>query len=201
MIGALRPYPSRNQACRGSGGFRFITGGGSLSKSVARPATVTAMDDLRKHLVNLLNMEGAHIGFDAAVRDFPAELRGLKPAGAPHTAWQLLEHMRLAQWDILEFSRDAKHVSPEFPEGYWPGSEAPASDTAWKKSIEKFHHDLSEMKKLVSNPSNDLYAKIPHGEGQTLLREALLVADHNSYHIGQIMLVRKILESGAHERS
>jgi len=159
------------------------------------------MDDLRKHLVNLLNMEGAHIDFDDAVRDFPAELRGARPPGAPHTAWQLLEHMRLAQWDILEFSRDAKHVSPDFPEGYWPQSEAPRSDAAWKKSIEEFHHDLSEMKKLVSDPGNDLYAKIAHGQGQTLLREALLVADHNSYHLAQIVLVRKMLESAAQERA
>ena len=158
------------------------------------------MDDLRKHLVNLLNMEGAHIDFDGAVRDFPVELLGVRPAGAPHTAWQLLEHMRLAQWDILEFSRDAKHVSPKFPEGYWPPSEAPGSDAAWKKSIAAFRHDLSEMKKLVSDARNDLYAKIPHGEGQTLLREALLAADHNSYHVGQIVLVRKIVEAAARER-
>jgi hypothetical protein len=158
------------------------------------------MDELRKHLVNLLDMEGGHLHFDDVVRDFPAELRGVKPAGAPHTAWQLLEHMRLAQWDILEFSRDAKHVSPEFPEGYWPPSEAPATDAAWKESIDKFRHDLSEMKKLVSDTSNNLSAKIPHGEGQTLLREALLVADHNSYHLGQLQLVRKLLESAASER-
>lgn len=151
------------------------------------------MDDLRQHLLNLLDMEGAHIGFDAVVKDFPPELRGVKPAGAAHTAWQLLEHMRLAQWDILEFSRDAKHVSPEFPGGYWPESEAPGSDAAWKKSIAEFRHHLSEMKELVSDAGNDLFAKIPHGEGQTLLREALLVADHNSYHLGQLVLLRQML--------
>jgi hypothetical protein len=146
-------------------------------------------------------MEGAHIDLDDAVRDFPVELRGVKPAGAPHTAWQLLEHMRLAQWDILEFSRDPKHVSPDFPEGYWPQSEAPGSDAAWKKSTEHFHRDLSEMTKLVSDPGNDLYAKIPHGEGQTLLREALLVADHNSYHLGQIVFLKKMLQEAARKRS
>ena len=155
------------------------------------------MDDLRKHLVNLLNMDGAHIDLDAAVRDFPAELRGVKPSGAPHTAWQLLEHMRLAQWDILEFSRDAKHVSPKWPEGYWPSSDAPASDAAWKESIAKFRKDLQRMKALLNNASEDqLYAPIPHGEGQTLLREVLLVADHNAYHLGQLMYVRKMLEAG-----
>src|SRR5947207_5923185 len=115
-------------------------------------------------------MEGAHMDFGSAVRDFPANLRGVKPAGAPHTAWQLLEHMRLAQWDILEFSRDAKHASPDFPEGYWPRSEAPPSNGAWQTSIRKFLHDLAEMKKLISKPKLDLYAPIPHGEGQTLLR-------------------------------
>src|SRR5574337_1365060 len=109
------------------------------------------MEDLRKHLINLLDMEGAHIDFDDAVKDFPADLQGLKPPGAPHTAWQLLEHMRIAQWDILEFSRDAKHVSPDFPEGYWPHVEAPPSDAAWNESVKKFRHDLSEMMKLVSD--------------------------------------------------
>jgi hypothetical protein len=151
------------------------------------------VDDLRKHLIDLLDMKGAHIDFESAIRDFPAKLRGAKPAGAPHTAWQLVEHMRLAQWDILEFSRDAKHVSPDFPDGYWPVSEAPPNNAEWQKSIRMFRSDLSEMKKLLSNPKLDLYAPIPHGEGQTLLREGLLVADHNSYHLGQLVMLRKTL--------
>lgn len=160
-----------------------------------RSGVLRVMDDLRQHLINLLDMNGAHIDLDSAVRDFPPELRGKKPPGAPHTAWQLLEHIRLAQQDILEFSRNANHVSAEWPEGYWPNSEAPSSDAAWNESIEKIRHDLSEMKKLIRNSKHDLYARIPHGEGQTLLREALLVADHNSYHLGQLVFVRKILES------
>jgi len=150
------------------------------------------MDPLRKHLLDLLDMKGAHIDFDSAVADFPPELRACKPAGSPHSPWQLLEHMRLAQWDILEFSRDAKHVSPEFPDGYWPKADAPPSEHAWNESIKKFHHDLTEMKKLVGGPKHDLYAPIPHGDGQTLLREALILADHNSYHLGQLMLLRKM---------
>ena len=150
------------------------------------------MDPLRKHLIDLLDMKGAHIDFDSAVADFPPELRGRKPAGSPHSPWQLLEHMRLAQWDILEFSRDAKHVSPEFPDGYWPKSDAPPSEHAWNESIKKFHHGLDEMKKLIADPKHDLYAPIPHGNGQTLLREALVLADHNSYHLGQLMLLRKM---------
>jgi hypothetical protein len=150
------------------------------------------MDPLRKHLLDLLDMKGAHIDFDSAVADFPPELRGRKPAGSPHSPWQLLEHMRLAQWDILEFSRDAKHVSPEFPDGYWPKSDAPPSEHAWNQSIKKFHVDLAGMKKLIADPKHDLTAPIPHGDGQTLLREALVLADHNSYHLGQLMLLRKM---------
>jgi hypothetical protein len=109
-------------------------------------------------------------------------------------AWQLLEHMRLAQWDILEYSRDPQHVSPAWPSGYWPETETPPNDHSWDQSIKKFHHDLSEMKKLVADPERDLLAPLPHGEGHTLLREALLLADHNSYHLGQLMYVRKMLE-------
>lgn len=127
------------------------------------------------------------------LKDFPGKLRGSKPEGAPHTAWQLLEHMRMAQWDILQFSVDAKHVSPKWPEGYWPETEEPPSDKAWDKSVKDFLADLDKVCKLVRDPKRDLFAKIPHGTGQTLLREALLVADHNSYHLGQIVMVRKIL--------
>ncbi|MGA2601549.1 MAG: DinB family protein [Bryobacteraceae bacterium] len=152
------------------------------------------MDDLRQHLINLLDMKGAHIDFDAAVRDFPAAHRGAKPPGAPHTAWQLLEHLRLAQWDILEYTRDPKHVSPAWPSGYWPKTDTPPNDAAWSQSIKEFRLDLAEMKKLVEDPRRDLLASLPHGEGHTLLREALLLADHNSYHLGQLMYVRKMLE-------
>ncbi len=153
------------------------------------------MDDLRKHLMNLLSMKGAHIDFDAAVRDFPAGIRGAKPRGAAHTPWQLLEHLRIAQWDILEFSRDANHKSPEWPEGYWPESDTPPSEGAWEESVRKFRHDLKEMTKLVADEKNDLNARIPHGEGQTLLREVLTVADHNAYHLGQFVFLRTMLEA------
>lgn len=149
---------------------------------------------LKQHLLNLLDFEGAHVGFDKAVQGLATELRGKKVKGFPHTAWQLVEHMRIAQWDILEFSRDANHVSPKWPEGYWPQSLGPTSDAAWKKSIAAFGNDLDEMKKLVAEADEQkLYERIPHGDGQTLLREALLVADHNSYHLGQLVMLRKIL--------
>lgn len=133
------------------------------------------------------------MNFDAAMARFPAALRGKKAKGAPHTAWQLLEHMRIAQWDILEFSRNAAHVSPEFPAGYWPDSEAPATDRAWNESLRKFRQDLAAMAALVTDPKTDLFARIPHGDGQTILREALLVADHNAYHLGQLILLRRLL--------
>ncbi len=148
---------------------------------------------LRDHLLYLLKGGGAHAGFDAAVKDFPAELRGTAPEGAEHSGWQLLEHMRIAQWDILEFSRNAKHVSPEWPAGYWPDGPAPPDSLAWNHSVKAFRADLKAMCDLVANPETDLYARIPWGQGQTVLREALLVADHNSYHLGQLILVRRLL--------
>ena len=131
--------------------------------------------------------------FETVLADLPQDFQGKKPEGAPHTPWQLLEHMRIAQWDILEFSRDPKHVSPKFPEGYWPNSEAPPDEGAWQKSMTSFADDLQAMADLVADPSTDLYARIPHGSGQTILREALLVADHNAYHLGQLVLLRRLL--------
>jgi hypothetical protein len=150
-------------------------------------------DALRQHLLDLLRGHNAHADFDAVVADFPSRSRGVKPPGAPHTAWQLLEHMRMAQWDILEFSRDAKHKSPPWPEGYWPKTEAPPNAAAWNNSLRSFRADLKAMAKLVGDKKTDLYAKIPHGSGQTILREALLIADHNSYHLGQMVLLRRLL--------
>jgi hypothetical protein len=150
-------------------------------------------DALRQHLLDLLRGRNAHADFDTVVADFPSRLRGVKPPGAPHTAWQLLEHMRTAQWDILEFSRNAKHKSPPWPEGYWPKTEAPPNAAAWNNSLRSFRADLKAMAKLVADKKTDLFAKIPHGSGQTILREALLIADHNSYHLGQMVLLRRLL--------
>jgi hypothetical protein len=123
----------------------------------------------------------------------PEKLRGVKPHGLPHTAWMLLEHLRLGQWDILEFSRNSKHASPEWPRGYWPGTQAPPTAAAWNKSVQQFRKDLKAMQDLVANPKTDLYARIPWGDGQTILREALLLADHNAYHLGQLVDVRRLL--------
>jgi DinB family protein len=150
-------------------------------------------DPLREQLVALLKGGNAHVTFEDAVRNFPARLRGVKPPEADHSAWELLEHIRLAQWDILEFCRNPKHVSPAWPEGYWPESAGPANDAAWKKSVSAVQTGSRAMQKLVENPATDLYAKIPGGTGQNILREALLAADHNAYHVGQIVLLRRLL--------
>ena len=151
------------------------------------------MTALREHVLYLLRGGGAHANFDAAVTGIPAALRGRRPKGAAHSPWEILEHMRIAQWDILEFSRNAKHVSPAWPEGCWPANPAPPRAAAWQESIEAFRRDLKAMQRLVANPRSRLLARIPHGDGQTLLREALLIADHNAYHLGQLILVRRLL--------
>ena len=148
---------------------------------------------LREHVIELLNGRGAHSGFDDVVRNMPEKLRGVKPEGFPHSAWMLLEHLRRAQWDILEFSRNRKYKSPKWPEGYWPETAAPPSKAAWDESIQQFRKDLKVMQQLVANPKTDLYARIPWGDGQTILREALLVADHNAYHLAQLVDVRRLL--------
>ena len=146
---------------------------------------------VRKHVDNLLRMDGAHLTFTAAVADFPVGLRGVRPAGAPHSAWELLEHMRIAQEDILDFSRNPEYRDKSFPDDYWPATAAPPDDTAWDDSVRQFERDLNEMQALVAE--GDLLAPIAHGQGQTLLREALLVADHNAYHLGQLVFLRKLL--------
>ena len=157
------------------------------------PAKDSHDQELREHLIYLLKGGGAHAKFDDVISGLPEQLRGTKAAGLPHTAWMLLEHLRRAQWDILEFSRNPKHESPKWPEGYWPEGEAPPSATAWNKSVQQFRKDSKAMQELVANPKTDLFAKIPWGDGQTILREALLVADHNAYHLAQLVDLRRAL--------
>ena len=158
-------------------------------------APAVSDDALRDHLVYLLSGGGAHLSFDQAIADLPAALRGAKVPGVPHTPWRLLEHLRICQWDILEFSRNAEHVSPPFPDGYWPQTDSPPDARAWNRSVAAFRADLKAMIELVQDRSVDLGAPIPHGDGQTVLREALLVADHNAYHIGQLVLLRRALDA------
>jgi hypothetical protein len=148
---------------------------------------------LREHVLYLLDGGGAHARFDDAVKNMPESLRGVKPQSLPHTAWMLLEHLRMSQEDIFEFSVNPKYKAQKWPDDYWPKTENPPSAAAWDKSIEQFRKDLKAFQDLIKNPKTDLFAQIPWGEGQTILREALLVADHNAYHIGQLIDVRRIL--------
>lgn len=146
-------------------------------------------DQLRK----ALNWSEGHVDWKTALAGVPAKSRGAKAPGAPHSLWELLEHVRIAQWDILEFSRNPKHVSPDFPSGYWPETSTPPVDAAWKKSVNTLEGELGEMQKLVADTKTDLLSPIAHGSGQTILREALLLADHNAYHLGQFVLLRRLL--------
>ncbi len=150
---------------------------------------------LREHLVELLKGGHAHADFETAIKGLPTNLRGKAPKGAEHSLWQLLEHMRIAQWDILEFIRNSDHVSPKFPEGYWPKSKTPPNEGAWDKSAKAFRADHNALLKVVENDSTDLLAKIPHGDGQTVLREVLLAADHTAYHLGAFVLLRRLLRA------
>jgi hypothetical protein len=150
---------------------------------------------LREHVLHLLDSDRAHVDFESVVADFPVEKVNKKIEHLPYTAWAVLEHMRIAQWDILEFSRNSAHVSPKWPEGYWPSSDAGPDAAMWKESVERFRADLKEMKALVADLKTDLLARIPHGDGQTILREALLVADHNAYHLGVLVTMKRILEA------
>jgi hypothetical protein len=162
------------------------------------PASKTGMTSdraLRQHLLFVLNEEGAHANFDSAIKGLPAELRGKKPKGCPHSAWQLLEHMRIAQLDILEFTRNPKHISPKWPDEYWPVSPVPPTEKAWNKSVKAFRADLGAISEIVADLKTDLYAPLPHDEDKTILREILLVADHNAYHLGELVLLRRMLDA------
>ena len=150
-------------------------------------------DPLRDHLRRLLDWQDAHVGYEAAVEEIPSELRGVVPAGLAHSAWQLVEHLRLAQWDILDFCRNPGYVEPSSMEEYWPAGPEPPSEKLWQDSLAQFRRDREALKALALDPAVDLFARIPHGSGQTILREILLVADHNAYHVGQLVLVRRAL--------
>lgn len=147
---------------------------------------------LRDHLRTLLDWQDAHVDFDAAVEGIPPAMRGAAPDGLPYSAWQLVEHLRLTQRDILDFCRDPAYVEPP-PEDYWPRSAVPPSQSAWEESIAGFRRDRHELKQLALDEAVNLFDRIPHGTGQTYLRELLLVADHNAYHVAQLVAVRRCL--------
>ena len=150
-------------------------------------------DPIRDHIVKLLGWEEAHVGFDTAVADLSAELRGRRVPGFAHSAWELVEHLRLAQRDLLDFCRDPGYQAPKWPDDYWPASAAPPDATSWDRSIAAFKADRRELQAFVADPAIDLPARIPHGTGQTYLRSILLVADHNAYHVGQLVALRQQL--------
>jgi hypothetical protein len=146
---------------------------------------------LIKELIKLLEGGGAHATLKDALDNLPANLRGVKPNSLPYSIWQLAEHIRIAQWDMLEFSKDGNHQSPNWPDDYWPKESSPADDAAWNKTIEQINADRDEFIALLK--SHDIYEKIPHGDGQSILREALQMADHTSYHTSEIILLRRLL--------
>jgi uncharacterized damage-inducible protein DinB len=148
---------------------------------------------LRDHLARVLGWGDAHATFDAAVQGLAPEHRGVRPTGLPHSAWELLEHLRITQRDILDFCRDPEYEEPAWPDDYWPPEPVPPSTAAWEESAAAFRADREEMQRFAADPSVGLLAAIPHGTGQTYLRELLLVADHNAYHLGQLVLVRRLL--------
>lgn len=148
---------------------------------------------LREQLGRLLSWEDAHVGLETAIADIPADLRAKQPAGLPHSPWQILEHLRRAQRDILEFCRNDHYQELEWPDDYWPSSPAPASPAAWDESIRQFRQDRKTLQELAADPKIDLAARIPHGQGQTYLRELVLAADHAAYHLGELVVVRRLL--------
>jgi len=150
-------------------------------------------DVLREQLIKLLSWQDAHVNFDDAVKGIPPQLQGVRPEGLPYSLWQLLEHMRLTQRDILDFCRDSAYEAPNWPDDYWPKSTIPPTPEAWQESVAAFRADRKALEELIADPALDLYARIPHGEGQTYLREVVLVADHSAYHLGEVVAVRRLL--------
>jgi uncharacterized damage-inducible protein DinB len=149
--------------------------------------------DVHERLARLLDWEDAHVGFEKAVARIPPELRGTSPANVPYSAWQLLEHLRITQHDILDFCRNPRYQERTWPDDYWPASTAPPSDAAWDDSIRQFKEDRAALQQMAADQGQDLEMRIPHGTGQTYLRELLLVADHTAYHVGQLVLLRRLL--------
>jgi len=165
----------------------------SSKQSSTRSARTVDEKVLRQLLEKVLGWGDAHVDFDAAVAGIPATLRGVQPLGAPHSAWELVEHLRLTQFDILDFCVNPSYEERAWPADYWPGNPVPPTAGAWNKSIANYRRDRDELGRLALDRKLDLTARIPHGSGQTYLRELLLVADHTAYHVGQIVLVRQLL--------
>jgi hypothetical protein len=154
----------------------------------------TNTETVISNLVDLLNKGNAHVPFDEALKNIPFDLLGEKPAGLPYSIWQITEHIRIAQWDIVEFSKNARHVSPKWPDAYWPSSVKPASQKEWKNCLEEIKKDRYSFVEFIEKAGEDIYKPFTHGNGQTLLSEALVLADHNSYHTAEIIILRRLLQ-------
>jgi hypothetical protein len=155
---------------------------------------MAADEKLREQLLELLRGGHAHMSFDQVVRDFPLDRINTRPPNTPYTPWRLLEHMRIAQWDIVEFIRDPDYESPEWPEGYWPDDEREANEEQWQDTLEAFRSDRRALEKMVTDPQVDLQADLAHAEGYNVLREVLVVADHSAYHIGELAMMRQVMD-------
>jgi hypothetical protein len=153
---------------------------------------ITTRGAIVKGLIDLINGGHAHVSFDNAVTDIAPRYRGVRPEGLPYSIWQLMEHIRITLWDILEFCKSQNHKSPPWPEGYWPSGTSPTEE-AWKRTLAAIKSNRKEFVSLLQSPSTDLFTPFKHGTGQNMIREALLIADHTSYHTGQIIIVRRIL--------
>lgn len=166
----------------------------TVQSKVKRPAPPALGEAaLREQLVEILRGGHAHATYEDVVANLPAELRGRRPNGAPYSPWMILEHIRIAFWDILEFSRNPSHVSPEFPSEYWPTDPVPPNPDAWTDSVARYARDREAFERLVRDPASDLFTPFPHGTGQTLVREVLVAATHTSYHIGELVVLRRLL--------
>jgi hypothetical protein len=154
---------------------------------------VQSSTSIRAHLVRLLQWEDAHTSFDTAVANLPEALRGQPPAGLPYSPWSLVEHLRITQHDILDFCVNPSYRELRWPDDYWPRSPVPSSARAWNDSVKQFQRDRNELQRLACDPKLDLESPIPHGQGQTYLRELLLAADHAAYHVGELIVVRRLL--------
>ncbi|MGZ4049821.1 MAG: DinB family protein [Bacteroidia bacterium] len=150
---------------------------------------------LIENIVDLIEKGNAHVSLDNALKNIPFSLLGEKPGNLPYSIWQIVEHIRIAQWDIIEFSRNAKHISPKWPDGYWPKKAAPKSKEEWNKCIEQIHADRKSFIELIKHAGDNLYEPFEYGSGQSLLKEALVLADHNSYHTGEIIIIRRLLNA------
>ncbi len=155
--------------------------------------STTSFEILMENIVDLIEKGNAHVSLDEALKNIPFQLLGKRPKGLPYSLWQVAEHIRIAQWDILEFSRNAKHVSPKWPEGYWVKETAPSSPGEWEKCLKQIKNDRKSFINLIKNAGDTLSHPFKYGNGQSLLKEALVLADHNSYHTGEIIIIRRLL--------